>query len=165
MRPDDAEDSDTASPTPMISRPDAGADTVDIVVPIDAIDVRDPGPPRSWQQVALEAALLLPHLVLLLTRLLRDPRVPLRHKMLVAVVVTYVVSPIDLVPDFIAGFGHVDDIVIVSVAIDRLLAGTSADIVLEHWDGSIDALDLVRSVFAWGAEIVPSILTRVLPRP
>jgi uncharacterized membrane protein YkvA (DUF1232 family) len=79
-------------------------------------------------------------------------------------VAAYVVSPIDLIPDFIGGFGHIDDIVLVSVALDRLLSGTDADIVLEHWDGSIDALDLVRSLFGWGSEIIPSVFSGMLPR-
>jgi uncharacterized membrane protein YkvA (DUF1232 family) len=79
-------------------------------------------------------------------------------------VLAYVVSPIDLIPDFVVGLGRIDDIVLVSVALDQMLNGPEADLVLEHWDGSIDALDLVRSVVAWGVEIVPSTLTRMLPR-
>ena len=112
----------------------------------------------------MEAALLLPNLTKLLVRLIGDDRVPLRRKVFVGAVLGYVVSPIDLIPDFIVGIGHLDDIVLVSLAIDHLMSGTSEDVVLEHWDGSVDALDLVRSVFAWGAEIVPGIFRRMLPR-
>ncbi len=130
----------------------------------EPIDRRVPESPRTALAVAREAALLLPNLVTLILRLLRDPRVSIRRKLLLAGVAAYVVSPIDLIPDFIGGFGHIDDIVLVSVALDRLLSGTDADIVLEHWDGSIDALDLVRSLFGWGSEIIPSVFSRMLPR-
>jgi len=106
--------------------------------------------------VAIEAALLIPNVVKLLVRLMRDPRVPIRRKVLVATVLGYVVSPIDLIPDFFIGFGKLDDILIVSIAIDHLMSGPERGIVEEHWDGSIDALDLVRSVCGWGAEVVPS---------
>jgi uncharacterized membrane protein YkvA (DUF1232 family) len=129
-----------------------------------AIDDSSPVARRTWHEVSLEAALLLPNLVKLLVRLLADPRVPLRRKVFVGAVIAYVVSPVDLIPDFVIGLGHLDDIVLVSLAVDHLMTGTDEAVVLEHWDGSIDGLDLVRSVFAWGAEIVPSLFSRVLPR-
>ena len=130
----------------------------------DPIDDRVPAPSRTYGELLLEAALLLPNLVKLLARLMRDPRVPVKRKVALGLVLAYVVSPIDLIPDFVVGLGRIDDIVLVSVALDQMLNGPEAGLVLEHWDGSIDALDLVRSVVAWGVEIVPSTLTRMLPR-
>ena len=43
----------------------------------------------------------------------RDPRTPSYAKLLAASVVAYVVSPIDLIPDFIPVLGILDDLVIV----------------------------------------------------
>jgi len=128
------------------------------------VDESVPGPRRTWRAMTLEAALLLPNVIKLLTRLIADPRVSTRRKVLVAAVLAYIVSPIDLIPDFVIGVGHLDDIVLASLALDHLMAGTDEAIILEHWDGSIDGLDLVRSVFAWGAEIVPAVFSRMLPR-
>jgi len=130
---------------------------------IRAVDDTPPRERRGWRDVALEAALLVPNVVKLLVRLMRDPRVPIRQKVLVAAVLGYVVSPIDLIPDFVVGFGKLDDILVVSIAIDHLMSGSERAIVEEHWDGSIDALDLVRSVCGWGAEIVPGI-SNISPR-
>ncbi len=130
---------------------------------IRGIDDSVPADPRGWREVALDAALLIPNLVKLLVRLLRDPRVPIRRKFLVGAVLVYVVSPIDLIPDFVVGLGKLDDIVVLSVAIDHLMAGADQAIIEEHWDGSIDSLDLVRSVFRWSAEVVPGV-DRVLPK-
>lgn len=130
----------------------------------DAVDRSIPVPARAWNEVALEAVLLLPNLVKLLTRLMADPRVPIRRKVFIGAVMTYVVSPIDLIPDFVVGLGRLDDIVLVSLAVDHLMRGSSEAIVLEHWDGSIDALDLVRSIFTWGAEIIPPSARKFLPR-
>ena len=126
------------------------------------VDDSTPIDRRGWREVSMEAVLLIPNLVKLLMRLMRDPRVPIRRKVLVGAVIVYVVSPIDLIPDFIVGFGKLDDIVVLSVAINHLMAGAEATIVEEHWDGSVDSLDLVLSVFRWGAEIVPG-LDKVLP--
>lgn len=128
------------------------------------VDRRHPVQPRAWREVALEAALLLPNLLKLLTRLMRDPRVPIRRKVFIGAVLAYVASPIDLIPDFVVGLGRLDDIVLVSVAVDHLMSGSGQAVVLEHWDGTIDALDLVRSVFAWGAEIIPASVRKFLPQ-
>jgi uncharacterized membrane protein YkvA (DUF1232 family) len=130
---------------------------------IRGVDDSIPVDRRGWREVSLEAALLIPNLVKLLLRLMRDPRVSIRRKVLVGAVLVYVVSPIDLIPDFVVGFGKLDDIVVLSVALNHLMAGAESAIVEEHWDGSIDSLDLVRSVFRWGAEIVPG-LDKVLPK-
>lgn len=134
----------------------------EIVIP-DAVDRRQPDPPREWKEIAMEAALMLPNLVKLIGRLLKDPRVPIRRKIFLGAVAAYVVSPVDLIPDFVVGLGKLDDIVLVSLAIDHLMKGSEADIVLEHWDGTIDGLDLVRSIFAWGAEILPDSVRKFLP--
>ncbi len=130
---------------------------------IRAVDDSIPVDRRGWREVALETTLLIPNLVKLLVRLMRDPRVPIRRKVLVAAVLGYVISPIDLIPDFIVGFGKLDDIVVLSIAIDHLMSGSDQGIIEEHWDGSVDALDLIRSVFRWGAEVVPGV-GKLLPR-
>ena len=129
----------------------------------DPIDRSSPVPARTWNEVALEAALLLPNLVKLLTRLMRDPRVPIRRKVFIGAVMTYVVSPIDLIPDFVVGLGRLDDIVLVSLAIDHLMSGTDEAVVREHWDGTEDGLDLVRYAFGWVASIIPEGIRSLLP--
>lgn len=107
--------------------------------------------------------LLLPNLLKLLNRLFADPRVPLRRKVFLAAVIVYVVSPIDLIPDFFVGIGQLDDILLVSLAVDHLLKGADADVLRQHWDGSDDSLDLVRSVSSWMSEIVPKAIRNRLP--
>lgn len=129
----------------------------------EGLDVSPPVPPRSWREIAGEVVLVLPNIAKLLARLMKDPRVSIRHKVLIGVVGAYVASPVDVIPDFLVGIGRLDDIILVSLAIDHLMRGAGEAVVLEHWDGSIDALDLVRSVFAWGTDIVPERVRRLLP--
>lgn len=129
----------------------------------EAVDSSVPVPARTRQELALEAVLMIPNVVKLLTRLVRDPRVPVRRKMIVGAVLTYVVSPIDLVPDFVVGFGRLDDLVLVSLALDHIMEGTDEQVLQEHWDGSEDALDLLRSASSWTAAIIPDGLRRFLP--
>lgn len=131
---------------------------------IRAIDDSVPVEPRTRQELVMEAAMLFPNVVKLLTRLLRDERVPMRRKALIGAVLAYVVSPIDLIPDFVVGFGRLDDLVLVSLAIDHLMSGSDEALVREYWDGTQDGLDLIRSAFAWGAAIIPDRIRRFLPR-
>jgi uncharacterized membrane protein YkvA (DUF1232 family) len=131
---------------------------------IRALDTSDPIPARTWREIAAEGVLMLPNVVKLLVSLMGDRRVPIARRVAVGLVAGYVVSPIDLVPDFVIGVGKLDDIIIVSLALDYLMRGIDESIILEHWDGSIDGLDLIRSLFGWGAEILPDALRRFLPR-
>jgi uncharacterized membrane protein YkvA (DUF1232 family) len=126
----------------------------------DPPDVR---PPRRWQDTGREAILLLPNVVKLLARLMRDPRVPVRRKVFAASVMVYVVSPIDIIPDIIPGLGKFDDILLAALAVDHLIGGAGDDVIADHWDGSEDSLDLLMSVADWSAEIIPGPLRALLP--
>lgn len=122
-----------------------------------------PVPKRDAMEIAREAILVLPNVAKLLARLARDPRVSIRRKAFAVAALAYVMSPIDLIPDFIAGFGQFDDLVIAAIAINHLIDGAGREVIEEHWDGSEDALDLVIATVEWGAEIIPGPLRRLLP--
>ncbi len=122
-----------------------------------------PVPKRAAREIAREAILLIPNVAKLLARIIRDPRVPVRRKTFAVAALVYVVSPIDLIPDFIAGLGQLDDLVIVAVAMNHLIAGAGREVVEDHWDGSTDSLDLVLAATEWGTEIIPGPLRRLLP--
>jgi uncharacterized membrane protein YkvA (DUF1232 family) len=47
----------------------------------------------------------------------RDPRTPWTAKVLVGLVVAYVLSPIDLIPDFVPALGYLDDLILVPLGI------------------------------------------------
>jgi uncharacterized membrane protein YkvA (DUF1232 family) len=47
----------------------------------------------------------------------RDPRTPWYAKLLVAGIVAYAFSPIDLIPDFVPVFGYLDDLVLLPMGI------------------------------------------------
>ena len=124
----------------------------------------NPVPKRDAGAIAREAILMIPNIVKLLGRIARDPRVSVRRKTFAVAAMIYVVSPIDLIPDFIAGIGQLDDLNIVAIALNHLIDGAGRNIIEEHWDGSVDSLDLVLAATEWGAEIIPGPLRRLLPR-
>lgn len=126
------------------------------------IDTRKPEPPRRVGEIVREVVLVLPHLAVLLARLMRDPRVPRRRKMLVGIALAYVASPIDAIPDVIPVVGQFDDTIAIAFAIHHLMHGVPPDVCAQYWAGSEDALDLVQAVVAWGAEMVPAPIRRMV---
>jgi uncharacterized membrane protein YkvA (DUF1232 family) len=102
-----------------------------------------------------EYLLLLPRLAKLIWRLARDPRVPPRSKAILVLLGAYVVSPVDLIPDFIPGLGQLDDIVIAAFALDQIINRIPEHIVREHWDGDEDVLQVVREVLDISTTFMP----------
>ena len=88
-------------------------------------------------------ARLVPDCVILGRRLLGDRRVPLRHKVALALLVAYLAFPIDLVPDFIPVVGYLDDAALVVVVLRALVRSSGPELLREHWPGSGRGLALV----------------------
>ena len=121
--------------------------------------------PNSDQQARLrEYALLAPRLGQLLWRLLRDPRVPARNKAALLFVAAYLASPVDLIPDFIAGLGQADDVVLAAFALDQILNQIPDDIVREHWEGDGDVLEVVKQILDISTAFFPRWLKRLVTR-
>ena len=109
--------------------------------------------------------LLLPDMVVLLFRLVRDPRVPLGPKLIAGAALAYVLSPIDLVPEILLGpIGLIDDLLIVGAALSQLLKVVHPDIVRQHWPGQGDALETVDRVMTWANEKVTTRISNTVRR-
>lgn len=121
---------------------------------------------RSLQgrQLVTDAVFMLPNIVKLVGRLLKDPRVPRRAKITLGLAAAYVASPIDLIPEVIPVIGWADDVVILMFAIDALIDRAGVEIVEEHWDGPGDLLGLVRDVVALSRSVVPKRLGQMIDR-
>ena len=87
---------------------------------------------------------LVPDCVVLFKRLLTDPRVDWWRKALLVGVIAYVVSPIDLVPDFVPIAGQFDDAILVVLAIRVLLRASGPRLLSEHWPGPARSLEFIR---------------------
>jgi len=85
---------------------------------------------------AREVAAFLPDCVVLVRRLLRDPRVPRRAKAALALLLAYLVVPFDVVPDFLPVVGLIDDAVAVAATLAFVARSTGTELVEELWPGS-----------------------------
>ena len=106
--------------------------------------------------------MLIPNFLKLLGRLFRDSRVPTTEKALLVGAIIYVISPLDLIPDFIPFVGEIDDLYLVSLVLLRLMARTDDNILREHWDGRGDISSVVDKIVRAAQYILPKRVQRIL---
>jgi uncharacterized membrane protein YkvA (DUF1232 family) len=95
----------------------------------------------------------LPDIVRTITGLARDPVLPKAAKVALAAAVLYLVSPVDLVPDFVPLLGYLDDVFVAAILVDGMLNFVNRGVVLRYWPGSPESLERVaraaRVLAAW----------------
>ena len=96
---------------------------------------------------AKDLATVLPACLTTVRRLRKDDRVPRRAKAVIAFAGLWVLSPIDLIPEFLPVIGPLDDVIVVALALRYAARQVPRHVLLE----------------AWPAE--PRILERLIGRP
>ena len=93
----------------------------------------------------------------LILELAMDGRVPWSRKAILGMAAAYVVSPLDLVPDFVPFISRVDDVMVTIIALDLFLDGIPRELMMEKmYTLGIDGRELERDMEA---------VRRLLPRP
>jgi uncharacterized membrane protein YkvA (DUF1232 family) len=80
-----------------------------------------------------DVAAFLPACVTTARRLRQDPRVPTRAKVALLVAVVWVLSPIDLIPEFLPVIGPLDDVVAVVLLLRYAARSIPRPVLLEAW--------------------------------
>src|SRR4051794_29675435 len=83
----------------------------------------------------------LPACAVTVRRLRRDPRVPRRAKLAVAFAGLWVLSPIDLIPEFLPVIGPLDDVVVVALALRFAARRVPHEAIYEAWPADPKLLD------------------------
>jgi len=83
--------------------------------------------------VAKDLAGFIPDCVTTARTLRRDPRVPRRAKVAVVIAMVYVLSPIDLIPEFLPVIGPLDDVIVVALALRYAARQVPRDVLFEAW--------------------------------
>ena len=84
---------------------------------------------------AKDLAGFLPDCVTTARVLRRDPRVPRRAKVAVTVAALWVLSPIDLIPEFLPVIGPLDDIIAVALLLRYAARTVPRQVLLDAWPG------------------------------
>jgi uncharacterized membrane protein YkvA (DUF1232 family) len=116
------------------------------------------------RKLITDAVFMMPNIVKLVARLLKDPRVPRRAKIMLGLAAAYVASPIDFIPEIVPIIGWADDVLIVMFAIDSLIERAGKEVVEELWDGPGDLLALVRDVVGLSRSVMPRRLGNIIDR-
>lgn len=82
---------------------------------------------------AKDLATVLPACLTTTRRLWRDPRVPRRAKLAVGFAGLWVLSPIDLIPEFLPIIGPLDDVVVVALALRYAARRVPRHVLVEAW--------------------------------
>jgi uncharacterized membrane protein YkvA (DUF1232 family) len=77
----------------------------------------------------------VPDCVTTVRRLRGDPRVPRRAKVVVALAGLWLLSPIDLVPEFLPVIGPLDDVVVVALALRYAARQVPREVLAAAWPG------------------------------
>lgn len=116
----------------------------------------DDGPSVSSPRPGAKRTLMstvkdLPNFLRLLGGLLTDRRVSNTDKLLVAGAIAYIVMPMDFIPDYIPFLGEIDDLFVLVLALQRLIANAGRNVIQDHWMGDpsqLKELDLERILVA-----------------
>ena len=109
-----------------------------------------------------ETLLALPRVAMLIPKLMKDKRVPARTKTALAGLVVYLVSPWDIIPDFIPGIGQLDDAVVAMLFVDGILNQVDDEVLLEHWTGEIETLRRIQKLSRFVSHWTPRRIKNLL---
>ena len=92
---------------------------------------------------------ILPDLIALLYRLLKEKRVPIKTKLVIAGAIAYTAFPTDIIPDNIPFVGRVDELAVMFFALDRVVTDIPVNVLLENWQGKNDIIMVLKSIIEY----------------
>lgn len=95
---------------------------------------------RGTASTVLQGIRHIPAYLRLLVGLLFDARVAIMDKVLVVGAIAFVVSPIDFIPNMIPVLGELDDLFVLTLALQHLVAHADEQVLLDHWAGDPEEL-------------------------
>ncbi len=157
FRDDDGED-DLVGPRRGARRSVLDDDEEDAPRPVQRLrrGGRDPGRGGLSRDTLMGMVRDIPSFLKLFGRLARDPRVSRVDKAIVAAVLVYLVSPVDLIPDWVVPVvGQLEDVYLLALALSRLVNNAGVDVVLDHWDGDTASLEAALGALDSAGSVLP----------
>ena len=103
------------------------------------------------RDVALgELLRVIPDVVRLVRRLLGDRAVPLSAKVALVVLLAWLISPIDLIPEFIPVLGPLDDVIVAVLVLRYVRRSVGIDGLRSRWPGTPDGFALLGRIIGSG---------------
>ena len=109
-----------------------------------------------------ESLLFIPNFLKLIYRLAQDANVSKTDRALLLGTIAYVLSPWDFLPDMIPFLGQLDDILLISLVLKRMMDSVSRETMLSYWDGNKDLLMLMEDIINLAVKFIPEGVYRKL---
>jgi uncharacterized membrane protein YkvA (DUF1232 family) len=93
-----------------------------------------------------ELVAIVPDLVRMLRSIVGDPTAPMDVRLVLVGLLVWILSPIDLIPEFIPVLGPLDDVVVAIVALRYVRRRVGVDRMRALWPGSEDSFALLGRV-------------------
>ncbi|MBD7913036.1 MULTISPECIES: YkvA family protein [Clostridium] len=87
---------------------------------------------------ASDIILVVPDVIALISRLLKDNRVPLKTKLSIAASLGYMMFPIDIIPDRIPFIGNIDELAVAFFALNKVASTVPVQVIAENWEGKTE---------------------------
>ncbi len=93
-----------------------------------------------------------------LTATANDERIPLRDKKVLLAMVALLISPVDIIPDWIPVFGLIDDLIILGLILDYFFSVLDQAILLSHYPWGMKSFARLKRIARFMSFFVPNII-------
>ena len=93
-----------------------------------------------------------------ITETAHDPRIPERDKKILLALIVLIVSPIDLIPDWIPLIGLLDDFIILALVLDYLFEVLDHNILLSHYPWGMKSFAHLRRIAGVTSLFIPNFI-------
>ena len=104
---------------------------------------------RPSRELVVPAIRILPDVLRLIGRLIRDRETPLRVRVALVVLAVWLASPIDLIPEFLPGIGSLDDLVAAAVILGWAGRRLGREHLWRRWPGSPEGFAVLERMLRW----------------
>ena len=119
----------------------------------------------KWTDNFIQYLLVLPDLVHLGIKMVIDKEISTQIKGFIIIGMVYLISPIDIIPDFIPVAGFIDDLLILSVILNRIINNAEPTVLEKirfYWAGKDDVFEKVQEIIASMNELASKIPKSIL---
>lgn len=92
----------------------------------------------------------------------KDPRIPDRDKKILLGMIALILSPFDIIPDWIPVFGLLDDVIILSVILDYFFSVLDQEVLLSHYPWGMKSFVRLKSIAHFLQIFVPRFVKKRL---
>ncbi len=89
-----------------------------------------------------------------------DARIPDRDKQVLSALIVLIVSPVDLIPDWIPVVGQLDDLVMLALVLDYFFNVLDSEVLLSHWPWGMKSFASLRRFARFGGMFAPRFLKK-----